>query len=152
MEKKLHLRKFQLKIWNERINNNFFSLLIVNFQPFFVQFCKVLVNWGKNMHFFFQLKNMHFFSNWGKNMHFPPVFFHSLSICYLAIFLTPPLGWGVKQKNIHPCLCLICFQRFGDRNVARRKLLRGTQWILRTGTQHTYPSTMSRHALRLIDW
>ena len=48
-----------------------------NFQPFFVQFCKFLVNWGKNKHFF---------ANWGKNMHFPP-FFHSLLIIFFPNLL-----------------------------------------------------------------
>ena len=58
-----------------------------NFSGFFVLFCKFLVNWGKNMHTFYQL---------GKKYAFPPPFFHSLSIIFFpqhviwSYFCPPP--------------------------------------------------------------
>jgi len=54
-----------------------------NFQAFFVLFCKFLVNWGENMHTFYQL---------GKNMHFPP-------------FLSPFNNF-FSQPVIWPYFCL----------------------------------------------
>ena len=69
------------------------------FQPFFVQFCKVLVNWGKNMHFFFQLGKKYAFS--------PRFFFIPFQSVIWPYFCPPPGGEGVKQKNIHPCLYVL---------------------------------------------
>ena len=67
-----------------------------NFLAFFVLFCKFLVNWGKNMHTFYQL---------GKKYAFPP-FFHSLSIIFFPLhvicpYFCPTIG-GSNRKIYTP--------------------------------------------------
>ena len=64
-----------------------------NVQAFFVLFCKVLVNWGKNMHTFYPLGKKYAFST----------LFHSLSIIFFLqhviwpYFCPPPRG-GQTEK------------------------------------------------------